>query len=159
MTVRNRKGQFEKGHSGNEYGRRPREKPVHNLPAKNRKVIFDIAEREMEVTIGGERQRMSLFEASLLRMAIAGANGDRIAARQFAQLVSDTAKEDLTMRLKSKLLMQQLDHVREENERLRAKVEARTGVVTVPYDWSQHDNVADDGRLDDGRTTMEGEAD
>lgn len=155
MAVRNKQGQFEKGYSGNEYGRRPRGKPTHNLPSRNRKVVFDIAEREMEVVINGERQRLSLYEACVLRVAIDGAQGDRVAARQFAQLVSDTAKEDLSMRLKTTLLMEQMDKVSEENERLRAKVEARTGVVIAPPNWSKHADVHDDSRLDDGRMTLE----
>lgn len=156
MAMRNRKGQFEKGVSGNPWGRRASEKPSHSLPALNRKVVFEIAEKEMEVTINGVKETMSLYKAAVMRLAIAAAGGDRVAARQFTELVSATAKEDLTMRLKSKLMMEQLDTVREENERLKAKLEARTGVVTVPVDWGRYSGVDDDARLDDGRVTMEG---
>jgi hypothetical protein len=156
MGVRNRKGQFEKGVSGNPWGRRAREKPSHSLPALNRKVVFEIAEKEMEVTINGQKETMSLYKAAVMRLAVAAAGGDRVAARQFTELVSDTAKEDLTMRLKSKLLMEQLDAVREENERLRSKLEGRTGVVTVPINWARYSEVDDDARLDDGRVTMDG---
>lgn len=156
MAQRNQKGQFKKGSSGNTSGRPTREKPSHRLPAKNRKAILDIAEREIEVTISGEKQKMTLFEAAVLRLATASAQGDRVASRMFAEMVMDAAKEDLTMSLRTKLMMQQMDEVWAENETLRGKVAARNGVVhDRNYDWSWT-GVSDDARLDDGRTTMEG---
>ena len=157
MAVRNAKGQFEKGFSGNGNGRGARKKPSHRLPALNRKAILEIAEKEMEVTVNGERQTMSIYQAALWQMGIAAVKGDRVAARQFVQLVSDTAKEDLTMSLRTRLLMDEMNDVRDENERLKDKVEQRTGVVIDRnYDWSWT-GVSEDARLDDGRRTMEGD--
>lgn len=157
MAQRNQKGQFEKGSSGNTSGRPTREKPSHRMPAKNRKTILDIAEREIDVTIDGEKQKMSFFEAALWRLAMASAQGNRIAARDFAQIVMATAREDLSMNLRTKLLMQQMDDALAENEMLRGKVAARTGgVIHDPnhnWDWT---GIREDARLDDGRTTMEG---
>lgn len=157
MSQRNQKGQFKKGSSGNMSGRPTREKPSHRIPAKNRKTILEIAEREIDVTIDGEKQKMSFFEAALWRLAMASAQGNRIAARDFAPIVMATAREDLSMSLRTKLLMQQMDDVRAENETLRGKVAARKGgVIHDPtHDWSWT-GISEEARLDDGRTTMEG---
>lgn len=156
MAARNKKGQFEKGSSGNEYGRPKTEKPNHRLPARNRNSIFRIAEMERGVVIDGERQTMTLFEAATMRLAIAAANGDRVSARQFVQLVSDAAREDLSMRLKTKLLMADMDAVRDQNEMLKEKLGSRTGgVIHDPnHDWSWT-GISDEARLDDGRTSLE----
>jgi hypothetical protein len=102
MAVRNQKGQFEKGSSGNEYGRPAKEKTSHRLPARNRNAILDIAERRIDITIGGKKEELTLFEANVLRLGMDGAQGNRVSARQFAKLVEDTAKEDLTMKLSVK---------------------------------------------------------
>lgn len=156
MAVRNNRGQFEKGSSGNENGRPKREKPNHRLPARNRDAIFRIAEMEREVVIDGVRQTLTLFEAAAMRLAIAAAGGDRVATRQFVQLVSDAAKEDLSMRLRTKLMVADMEEVREQNEMLREKLGSRTGgVIHDPnHDWSWT-GISDEARLDDGRTTLE----
>lgn len=155
MAVRNRKGQFEKGSSGNEYGRPPREKTSHRLPARNRNAILDIAERQIEITMGGKREQLSLFEANVLRLAMDGAQGNRVSARQFAKLVDDTAKEDLTMKLSVKQLMAEMERTQAENAELRAKNARRNGVVEMPRDHWPTLAPGTGARLDDGRTSLD----
>lgn len=152
MAVRNDKGQFEKGFSGNEYGRAAKKQTSHRLPATNRNSILAIAERRIEITVGGKKEEMSLFEANVLRLGMDGANGNRLSARQFAQLLLTTAKEDLTMTLSSKVLMAEMDETQSEIERLRSKLERRTGVVILPPTPRV---VPPEARLDDGRMSLD----
>lgn len=152
MAVRNRKGQFEKGASGNENGRPSKKAPSHRIPAFNRNAVFAIAEMQREVTIDGEKRLMTLYEAAVLRMAIAAASGDRVACQKFVSLVDETASRDLSMRLATKRLMEEMDETQAENERLRQKLEKRTGVVIMP---SVPKVVSPDARLDDGRMSLD----
>ncbi len=152
MAVRNKKGQFEKGASGNENGRPSRKAPSHRKPAFNRNAVFAVAEMQREVIFDGQKRLMTLYEAALLRMAIAAANGDRVACQKFVSLVDETATRDLSMRLATKQLMAEMDETKAENERLRQKLERRTGVVVltpVPME------VPPEARLDDGRISYD----
>lgn len=157
MAVRNQKGQFEKGSSGNEYGRPAKEKTSHRLPARNRNAILDIAERRIDITIGGKKEELTLFEANVLRLGMDGAQGNRVSARQFAKLVEDTAKEDLTMKLSVKRLMAEMERTQTENAELRAKNARRNGVVEMPADhWPTLSRDMGE-RLDDGRMSLDDE--
>lgn len=152
MAERNKKGQFEKGVCGNPYGRRAKTRTSHRLPATNRNSIIDIAERRIEITVGGKKEEMSLFEANVLRLAMDGAHGNRLSSRQFAQLLMSTAKEDLIMKLSAKQLVAEMEETQIEIERLRAKLEQRTGVVVRP---TLPKAVAPEARLDDGRMSLD----
>lgn len=151
MAVRNQKGQFEKGSSGNAYGRPAKTAPSHRIPAFNRNFVFGIAEMQREVTIDGEKRMMTLYEAAVLRLAIAAANGDRVACQKFVSLVDETANRDLAMRLATKQLMAEMEATQIENERLRQKLEQRTGVVVLPPAPLP---VLPEARLDDGRMSL-----
>lgn len=137
-------GQFGAGHSGNPYGRPPKEKPNHSIPARNRRAVFEIAEREVEFTFDGKTERMSYYQASILRLAAAGVKGDTRAAIKFVETVNRTAEADLTRRLIAIQHMQQVDALAEENEQLRERSQQKTGVLVLP-----REPVDVNARLDD----------
>ena len=154
MAARKKNGQFEKGSSGNEYGRPKAAKPNHRIPAKNRDAILKIAEREIEITIGGKKEKMTLFEANVLRLAFDGALGGRVSARQFAAMVEDTAKEDLQMGLRTRLMMEDMNRVRDEHAELKRKMGQKGGVIhDENHNWAWT-GISDEARLDDGRRTL-----
>lgn len=154
MAARKKNGQFEKGSSGNEYGRPKAAKPNHRIPAKNRDAILRIAEREIEITLGGKKEKMTLFEANVLRLALDGAHGGRVSARQFAAMVEDTAKEDLQMGLRTRLMMEDMNRVRDEHAEMKRKLGRKGGVMHVEDPTLSWAGISDEARLDDGRRTL-----
>ena len=144
-TVRNEKGQFVG--SGNPKGRPLKFKRDPKLPASRRRSIFNVADRPVQITIDGKIETVSMYEACLFRMAAAGAQGNRIAAKQFIELTMAASDIDLTRNLIAMKNQQYVQALEEENEKLQAKVAPKTGVVHVP--WEEWDKVRD-RRLDDG---------
>lgn len=144
-------GQFGAGHSGNPYGWPPKEKPDHSIPARNRRAVFEIAEREVEFVFDGKTERMTYFQASVLRVAAAGVKGDIRAAMKFIDAVSRTAEHDIARRASTHQYMQTMDAVAEENETLRARQKQKTGVLIL-----SPDPVDPDARLDDEESLPEG---
>ena len=101
--------------SGNPRGR-PR-KPNPSLPAARRDAISRVAERRLSVRVTGgpsgreEVVEMSFYEACLYRIALAGASGNRLAARAFVEMV-----------MQNSIMI-------ERNERMEAEKERRLGLL------------------------------
>lgn len=135
---RDAKGRF-RG-SGNPRGR-PSSRPLFEmdsrLPASRRRSIFNVADRKVTVKIGGKEEELSIFEACALQMGVAGATGDRVAARQMIELAMSVSQTHLERRVVTTQVLHENDQLREENERLRALHEKRTGVVIASQEETQ----------------------
>jgi hypothetical protein len=80
----------------------------------------------------GKTERMSYYQASILRLAAAGVKGDTRAAIKFVETVNRTAEADLTRRLSTIQYMHHVDALAEENEQLRERSQQKTGVLVLP---------------------------
>lgn len=92
MAERNKKGQFEKGVSGNPLGRAVKPARRHRLPVSNRRTTFEVA--EMPVTLqgrDGETVTTTYYEAVLIAMARKGMAGHAASMRAFLQHVDKAA--------------------------------------------------------------------
>lgn len=144
-------GQFGAGHSGNPYGRPPKQKPDHSIPARNRRAVFEIAEREVEFVFEGKIERMSYFQASFLRVAAAAVKGDVRAAMKFIETVNRTAEVDLARRLSSLQHIENINALEQENEQLRERTKKKSGVLVLAAEPANPD-----ARLDDQENLPEG---
>jgi hypothetical protein len=151
-SSRDENGRFRKGCSGNPRGRRMRFRSDPKLPASRRRVISDVADRRIEVKIDGQPREMSLFEANVHSLAVAGAKGNRVAAQKFIDLMLDLADRDLERRLITQSVRQHYDRLEEENERLRQTSGQRSGTVHVAVDslndWDPHRRLDDEQGVD-----------
>ncbi len=97
-------GTFAKGVSGNSKGR---PKKIRRIPHPDeiRDLKYDVAKFETTVTINGKRLKLNLLQSNLLTLALAGATGDKTAARIFlANIEKCTAQELAEMARLSKTL-------------------------------------------------------
>ncbi len=85
----------------------------------------------IEVAVEGEKRRMSLFEANVYSIAVAGAKGNRIAAQRFIDLMLELADRDLERRLASHQLIDRMNRIADENEQLKKKHAPTSGVLVV----------------------------
>jgi hypothetical protein len=151
-SSRDENGRFRKGCSGNPRGRRMQFRSDPKLPASRRRVISDVADRKIEVKIDGQAREMSLFEANVHALAVAGAKGNRVAAQKFIDLMLGLADKDLERRLVTQSVRQHYDRLEKENERLRQTSGQRTGTVHIPVDslndWDPHRRLDDEEGVD-----------
>lgn len=106
-------GRFRKGVSGNPSGRPLKTVKRHSAPVHNQRATFDIAEQLVTVTVDGERQSMTLYQANLYRLGLKGASGDGAAAKAFVDRVDRSAKSQENEMAPQLLLI-------EENKELKA---------------------------------------
>lgn len=96
--------------SGNPRGRPRKVDP--SLPAARRDAISRVAERRLSVRVTGgpsgreEVVEMSYYEACIHRIALAGASGNRIAARNFVEMV-----------MQNSILIERFERMEAERER------------------------------------------
>jgi hypothetical protein len=161
--IRDEKGRFRKGCSGNLRGRKMQFRSDPKLPASRRRVISDVADRKIEVKIDGQPREMSLFEANVHALAVAGAKGNRVAAQKFIELMLELSDRDLERRLITQSVRQHYDRIEEENERLRAATGQRTGTVHVDgvslNDWDPHRRLDDEQGVEQALSTLGGPED
>ncbi len=152
--TRDGKGRFRKGSSGNPRGKKPGFKRDPKLPASRRRVVSAVADEQVEVKVNGKLVRMSMFEANVRALALAGIR-DRVAAQRFIDLATETSERDLERRLVTHNLREHYEHLEEENERLTKLMSPQaTGVVVVPPEHPL-DSWPPEGLIDDGRLDME----
>ena len=153
---RDSKGRFPKGVSGNPLGRRMQLRRDPKLPASRRRVISDVADKQIDVTVDGEKRRMGLFEANVHAIAVAGAKGSRVAAQKFVDLMIALADTDLERRLATRELMEQMNEVADENARLKAQHGSDGGVLVVGMEkmeeWYSQRHEIDERHLDDAES-------
>jgi hypothetical protein len=77
-------GTFLEGVSGNPKGRPRKDRRIPH-PETIRDMQYDVAEFQMTAKINGKRVTTNLFQANLLTLAMAGAAGDKNAARNYLQ--------------------------------------------------------------------------
>ncbi len=114
-------GTFEKGSSGNRRGR-PRKTQRIPHPEKLRDMIYDVLEFEIAGEIKGKRYKLSLMQANMLTLGMAGAAGDVKSAQAFMDKihrVTDQEQRDIER------MMKQLEGIipeyyLEEDEKKRA---------------------------------------
>lgn len=87
-------GTFPKGVSGNPRGRPKKDRRIPH-PENIRDMQYDVAEFGMTVTINGKRHKMNLLQANLMTLAIAGAAGDKAAARSYLNHVQMCTEQEL----------------------------------------------------------------
>ena len=144
--VRDGKGRFVKGSSGNPAGQAYRIPRDPSLPASRRRIINAVADEEVEVKVNGKPRRMSLYEANVRALGLAGTR-DRVAALKFIELTNETSERHLARRLRSQELLEEMNALVEENMRLKAKYAPTSGVVTLgPEEWEkfQQSRMLDD---------------
>jgi hypothetical protein len=127
---RDGKGRFQKGVSGNLRGRKMQFPRDPRLPASCRCAIMDVADTLMEVKVDGQPRRMSLFEANVHALAVAGAKGNRVASQKFIELMLRLSEIDLERRLVTQRMREHFDAVEEENENFR-KANGNDGPVVL----------------------------
>lgn len=156
---RDSKGQFTR--SGNLKGR-PR-KPDPSLSTARRKAIAKVADRKVSVRVTGERAgqdvvtEMSVFEACVYRLGVIGAQGNRLAAKDFVQLAmhnslmteararTDEALARRSSDPRSRLLDEQLAAIIRRREEFEARLDAM-------YPDDREEEAADD---EDGRDPLD----
>jgi len=133
VDERDESGRFRKGASGNPNGR-PRTRPrTHDLPTANRRSIFELAENDVTLTIGGETRTVSLLEANLARLGYAGAGGDHRAAKLFISEVNRAAKENEQTLSVVGLLYDQMQTLRAELADMKRRYPTqKDGVFVMP---------------------------
>lgn len=103
-------GTFEKGVSGNRRGR-PRKVRRIPHPEELRDMIYDVLEFPIAGEIKGQRYKLSLMQANMLTLGMAGAAGDAKSAQAFLDKihrVTDQEQRDIER------MMKQLDGVTPE---------------------------------------------
>ncbi|GAM96810.1 hypothetical protein U91I_00431 [alpha proteobacterium U9-1i] len=91
-------GTFEKGASGNPNGRPKGARPPDILSPQNvRDTIYDAADFEVPIVLQGKRKKLTLFEANLLTLAMAGAGGDKASAAKFVDAIARASDQELRM--------------------------------------------------------------
>lgn len=131
MTAKANKGHFPKGRSGNPKGRpaKPLFEPDPNLPSSRRQEIMDVANHQVQLTIDGKRQSMSLYKANAYRLGMAGVT-DRVASMRFIELITRVAEIDFAQRIGVAQINQAIEQLLEENDTLRRKYGPRnSGVI------------------------------
>jgi hypothetical protein len=86
-------GTFSKGVTGNPKGRPKKDRRIPH-PETIRDMQYDVAEFEMTAKINGKRITTNLFQANLLTLAMAGATGDKNAARTYLQHMQLCAEQE-----------------------------------------------------------------
>jgi hypothetical protein len=81
MAMRNERGQFEKGVSGNPNGR-PRKEPHPISDIQHRRDFFDIMEMPVSINDGGKRKEVPIRVAINKQLALKAAAGDMMAIRE-----------------------------------------------------------------------------
>lgn len=103
-------GTFDKGFSGNRRGRPRKDRRIPH-PEKIRDMIYDVLEFEIAGEIKGRRYKLSLMQANLLTLGMAGAAGDAKSAQAFLDKIhraTDQEQRDIER------MMKQLDGVTPE---------------------------------------------
>lgn len=141
-------GRYLPDNSGNPRGKNFQLKRDPKLPASRRRVISDVADRMFSVTIDGVKRKMSLYEANVHTMAVAGAKGDRIAAKKFIELMLLLADRDLERRLMTRQMMEEMNAIVDENELLKKKFSPESGVIALGAEafakWSAERRLDDE---------------
>jgi len=151
---RDRKGRFRKGSSGNPRGKKKVQfKRDPGLPASRRRVISEVADKQIEVTIDGQKRSMSLFEANVHAIAVAGAKGNRIAAQKFIDLMLELADRDLKRRVVAHTMMENINAIAEENELLKTQVGHQGGAIVLGSE--KFDEWDAERRIDDEKGVAE----
>jgi hypothetical protein len=129
-------GTFAANTSGNEGGRPPKRKQRHSLPGSNRRAAFAIAEREISASFSSKPEKLTLYQANLLRLGIDGAKGSRNAARLFIAEINRAASVNGDMHAFTRLLMSEVNRLEAENRELH-EYSPQSGVVHMPYEYFQ----------------------
>lgn len=146
--ARDDKGRYLPRNSGNPRGRKMQFKRDPKLPASRRRIISDVADKLIDVKLpGGEKRKMSLFEANVVTIAVAGAKGDRVGAQKFIDLMLELADRDLERRLATRQLLERMNQIAEENEELKRRFAPKSGVLVVSAEELERFNA--ERRLDD----------
>ncbi|MGE0827763.1 MAG: DUF5681 domain-containing protein [Hyphomonadaceae bacterium] len=87
-------GQFTRGQSGNPRGRPPRSARITH-PEQFRDAVFSVAECEIETTLEGKPQRMTLLQANVMTLALKGAGGDTRASNLFHNVYHRAVEQEL----------------------------------------------------------------
>ncbi|HEX9805960.1 MAG TPA: DUF5681 domain-containing protein [Alteraurantiacibacter sp.] len=161
---RDQKGRFRS--SGNPRGRPYRIARDPKLPASRRNAIFRVADRKLPVNVEGKTENLTIFEANILRLGIAGAKGNRVAAKDFLQLTMMASNVDLQQRMTGRLLTDRMDRLEQENELLRQKyAPQKTGTLRVSMEeWERFqerrcdDGIADELREEERQARWDAEA-
>jgi hypothetical protein len=85
---------MEKGSTANPRGRPRKDRRIPH-PENIRDMQYDVAEFPLTVTINGERHSVNLLQANLLTLALAGASGDKNAARSYLNHVQTCTQQEL----------------------------------------------------------------
>lgn len=87
-------GTYEPGTTGNPNGRPKKDRRIPH-PETIRDTIYDVADFEMLAQLKGKTERVSLLQANLLTLGLAGAAGDKASARAFLGYVQDGSEQEL----------------------------------------------------------------
>lgn len=135
-------GQFAKGSSGNGAGR-PVKYDIPASPASRRKIILGVADEEIEATVGGRKRKMSLYEANVRALALAGARNNRMAAQTFINMVQREGEIEVMRSVMSHQMSKYVEGLERDSAKLAEISQVkRHGVVQVPVpdlnDWDPH---------------------
>jgi hypothetical protein len=89
-------GTFDEGSSGNPNGRPEKDDTIPH-PFTMRDTHSDVAQFRIASTVQGKRKRLTLMESNMLTLALAGAAGDKAAARDFLNFAHLCAEQELRM--------------------------------------------------------------
>ena len=141
MAVRNDKGQFEKGRSGNPRGRPSQKQTTHRTPAGYRATMLEVAAMpvafvDRETGEGGE---VSLLRANMMALGRKGAGGHAPSAKLFLEKNFEAAGVHGELTQMHRYLLEENSRLELQVEQLQARLpQGVGGVLVVPdEEWKE----------------------
>ena len=141
MAVRNDKGQFEKGRSGNPRGRPSQKQTTHRTPAGYRATMLEVAAMPVAVVDRetGEVGEVSLLRANMIALGRKGAGGHAASAKLFLEKNFEAAGVHGELTQLHRYLMEENSRLELQVEQLQARLpQGVGGVYEIPAEeWHE----------------------
>ena len=141
MAVRNDKGQFEKGRSGNPRGRPSQKQTTHRTPAGYRATMLEVAAMPVAFVDRetGEVGEVSLLRANMMALGRKGAGGHAPSAKLFLEKNFEAAGVHGELTQMHRYLLEENSRLELQVEQLQARLpQGVGGVLVVPdEEWKE----------------------